>query len=376
MTSQPASSAGVVGMGMVAALGDDVAMNCAAARAGLVRSGVLENYRLRSAVEGRPEPVIGHTAGLLTRGFEGDVRLVRLAQGALANLLKHTPHIDWKTRRAGCYVALPAEDRARRAPNPEAQELGMPPAPVSPATEFERARQLLAKAAALSSWPAPMQLGSVTTSGHAGGLEAVRAASEDLRSGRFDTAIVLAVDSLLDERSLDWLNASHRLKCDGIPDGLQPGEAAVAIALVSEGAPAPELKASARLLTVHTGKEPRHLLSDEPARGEVLSAVVEQAWSESRAPLPWLIMDLNGEIHRAMDWGYALVRLRASSAAFSQPLLWYPAASFGDTGAASALIGICLSVRSWKRGYAPGDCAVVTATSDGDARAAVAVMRN
>jgi 3-oxoacyl-[acyl-carrier-protein] synthase-1 len=92
--------------------------------------------------------------------------------------------------------------------------------------------------------------------------------------------------------------------------------------------------------------------------------------------MPWLIVDLNGEPHRATEWGYAMVRLRASFAAFAEPRVWYTAASFGDVGAASALIGICLSVRSWERDYAPGESAVVASVSDGEARAAVAILRS
>ena len=342
-------------MGMVAALGDDVAMNCAAARAGIVRAGALEHYRLRSAVDGAAEPVIGHAARLLTRGFEGDIRLVRLLQGALRNLASRTVHLGWKAGRVGCYVALPSSDRTRRDPEePDPEEEQQAQEPTSPAEEFDRAQGLLAKAVALAAWPTQAQLAGVRTSGHAGGLECLQDACIDLQAGRFEAALVLAADSLIDAQVLDWLSATNRLKCDGVPDGVQPGEGAVALALSSQSRDATD-KPAAQLLAVHTDKEPRHLLAGVSARGEVLASVVSQAWSQARAPLPWLIMDLNGEAHRAMDWGYALVRLRASSAAFSEPQVWHTAASFGDTGAASGLIGICMSVRSWERDYAPSD---------------------
>jgi 3-oxoacyl-[acyl-carrier-protein] synthase I len=368
LTKSPANTATVVGIGMVAALGTDVAMNCAAARAGIIRAGVLENYRIRSAVEGKEEPVTGHAARLLTRGFEGDVRLVRLAQGALADLLAQTPHIDWRARRVLFYFSLPDSKRSRPVDDPLR--------PDDQAAEFERASRLLIRAAELAGWEEQPQLAAIRTSGHAGGLEAARTACEDLLAGTADTAIVLGVDSLLDARVLDWLHAHHRLKCDEAPDGLQPGEAGVAIVLAVDGLRPVSGSAAASVLTVHTGREPRHLLASESARGEVLAQVVSQAWSESESNVAWLILDQNGEVHRAMDWGHALVRLRAWSAAFSSPAVWYPAASFGDTGAASALVGICMSVRAWDRNYAPGETALVASVSDGAARAAVALRKS
>ncbi len=85
----------IAGIGLVSALGCDAATSCAAARAGLVRSRVLDNFALRSAVDGEAEPVIGHPVSLLTRGFEGDARLMRLLQGALTDLLADTADFPW-----------------------------------------------------------------------------------------------------------------------------------------------------------------------------------------------------------------------------------------------------------------------------------------
>ncbi|OLB14579.1 MAG: hypothetical protein AUH10_03730 [Gammaproteobacteria bacterium 13_2_20CM_66_19] len=355
-------------MGMVAALGNGVAMNCAAARAGIVRAQALENYRIRSAVDGEEEPVIGHAAGLLTRGFEGDARLVRLAHGALLDLLAQTPHIDWKTRPAQFYLSLPASGRAKPNPNQVAH--------VSAATDLERARRILTRSAELAAWPQSPRLAAIKTSGHAGALEAVQAALDDLQAGRAEMAIILAIDSLLDAGSLDWLHASNRLKCDAAPDGLQPGEAGVAIVLTIHGSAPPASCSTGRLLSVHIGEETRHLLSAESARGEALAEVVAHAWADAGVSVPWLILDQNGEVHRALDWGHALVRLRAWTEAFAAPAVWYPAASFGDTGAASALLGICMSVRAWERDYAPSESAIVASVSDGKARAAVAVLKS
>ena len=353
-------------MGMIAALGNNVEMNCAAARAGIVRSQILPNFKGRSAVDGKEEPIIAHVASLYTRGFEDDVRLVRLAGGALVDLLAHTTPIDWQSCRTKFYLSLPDVDRTTERAAAARHDAAT--------RNLERAQRILSQAASLAHWPAAVEVGFLGISGHAGGLEALQGALEDLQAGRIDTAVLLGVDSLAGERVLDWLQANQRLKCDGTPDGLQPGEAGVAIALSAEQVATERLGGPmTRVLGVHVGEEPRNLLAAVPARGETLSQVVSHAWLETAAPVPWVILDTNGEVHRAMDWGHALARLRATADAFAAPILWYPAISFGDTGAASALTSICVAARAWGRRYAPGDSAIVAAVSDGQARAAVAL---
>jgi 3-oxoacyl-[acyl-carrier-protein] synthase-1 len=356
---------------MVAALGEDVAMNCAAARAGIVRSLELP-YRLRSAVEGEPQSVLGYAAELRTRGFEGDTRLLRLADGALANLRVRTATFDWESHTVGWYVALPSADRATPVP---ADAAAKPPVRSTPAEELVRAGRLLERSLALAGWSrAKPTLYSARTSGHASGLEAIHDALEGLQSGRIDAAVVLGFDSLLDEKVLTWLQAANRLKCDDVPDGLQPGEGAVAVLLVASGDQSRGTPGAPQLRGVHLGSETRNLSTQESARGEGLSRVLSLARSDNSSALPfWVITDLNGEVHRASDWGHALVRLRAGGDAFASPVVWYSAASFGDTGAASGLIAICMSSQAWERGYAPSRCAVVASVSDGEARAALAL---
>jgi len=353
-------------MGMVAALGNDVAMNCAAARAGLVRSGVLENYRIRSAVEGSEQPVIGHAAHLYTKGFEGETRLVRLMQGALTDLLRQTSHIDWSATLARFYIALP---------DPARGQVAAPDAPSDPASEQKKhpwtvAARVLEKALRLVSWPGTGQPAYVSIAGHSAGALMLQAAQQDLASDATQVAVIVGVDSLLDEGTLNWLHSVDRLKCDGAPDGLQPGEACVALAL-TRGGSATEL---AKVAAVFVADEQRHLLSGATTRGEGLSKVVADAWRLRNGGKPWIVSDQNGEVYRAMDWGHAVVRLRADFDAFADPELWYPAASFGDTGAASALIGICMTAKAWQRNYAVADAALVISSADGPSRTAVALF--
>ena len=74
-----------------------------------------------------------------------------------------------------------------------------------------------------------------------------------------------------------------------------------------------------------------------------------------------------------MEWGNAVVRLVAQSPRFAEPVLWYPAASFGDTGAASGAVALCMAIRAFERGYAPAQTATIISSADGSNRAAVRV---
>lgn len=373
-----AATASIIGAGLVTALGYDAPTVCAGARAGLNRAGVIEHYGVRSEVAGDPEAVVGHQASLLTRGFEGEARLVRLAQGGLADLLAQTPELDWQTRGHQFYVSLPdarrtregarliVDDDARRALAERQSQL---PPDQAAATNKARAERILRRAAALVQWPIPPVLRFQTFSGHAGGIEAARAALADLQTGVTEIAVLLAVDSLLDEDTLDWLQQMGRLKCDGAPAGFQPGEAAVAIALTARPAPTDQLLGLVRS-TAFT-QEQRTLIGGDTAAGEALTEVIAGCWGTDRGESPWLITDQNGEVYRATDWGHAAVRLRARFESFADPVLWYPSISFGDTGAASALAGICMAVHAWGRNYAPATTALIAAASDGAGRAAL-----
>ena len=321
---------------------------------------------MRSAVDGTEESVMGHEATLLTRGFEGDMRLVRLSQGALSGLLLDTTQINWHEQEHQFYLALP--DAARTL-----QGMAQPDYAAQRVAAEKQARAILGKAAVLARWPVEPTFRFLSTNGHAAGLDAVRAASLDLAAGVIEVAVVLAVDSLLNQDTLNWLHQNNRLKCDGMPVGLQPGEAGVAAALTMRPHLVHASTQGVTLGEVHLEAEPLSLLSGAATRGEILARVIERAWRSSTIEPPWILSDQNGEEFRAMEWGHALVRLRGKNAAFSAPELWYAATSFGDTGASSSLVNLCMAVRSWERRYAAGAAALITAVSDGIQRSALLV---
>lgn len=367
----------VLAYGMVTALGGDATTSCAAARAGLVRSRPLDHFRQRSAVTGEEEPVIGHPVELLTRGFEGEARLLRLLHGALSDLANHAGSRGIPLDDATAYLALPAGDRTHtgaaliaddtvRAAR-SAEEVIAP----APAEEHARGATLLQRAAALARWPAVPPLAGVFTQGNAAALAALRAAAVDLASGRCRSALVLAVDSLLDAPTLNWLQVSARLKCDGTPTGLQPGEGACALYL---RAAEPTL-ALGRFTRMALADEPDCLTSGRHTTGTGLASVLLDADTAPPDQPLWLLSDHSGETWRGAELGHAIVRMRAQSARYAEPHIDYPAIAFGDTACVSPLAGAVWALRAFARHYAPGGAALIAASSDGPLRGAATLQR-
>jgi len=205
----------------------------------------------------------------------------------------------------------------------------------------------------------------------AGGLNCIALAQKDLDAGLVATAIVGAADSLLDEATVTWLHSTNRLKLSDMPIGLMPGEACAFLAL-SNAAQDPD----GEITGVGLSLEPKTLWSGATSVGEGLADALQQvaegaAWKQST--LAWLISDQNGEAYRANEWGHALARLRGGWPALESPVVWLPAASFGDTGSASALVAVCTALQAFQRGYAPAQSAVVSSSSEADLQAALSL---
>jgi 3-oxoacyl-[acyl-carrier-protein] synthase-1 len=193
----------------------------------------------------------------------------------------------------------------------------------------------------------------------------------DLSAGAVDAAVVVAADSLLDGPRLQVLHAQGRLKCDGAPAGLQPGEAGVALLLMRAADPALPPGPRLSLLTLCMDDEPLAFSAGSASTGEALARVLAAAGAHRPGGPAWVLSDHNGEHYRANDWGSAWARLRAQDEAFADCTVWYPALSFGDTGAAGSLLALAMVQQAHLRGYAPAPTALVSAAADGPERGAV-----
>ncbi len=81
-----------------------------------------------------------------------------------------------------------------------------------------------------------------------------------------------------------------------------------------------------------------------------------------------VIAALNGDAYRAQDWGTALARVRDLNLGESRQ--WYPAQSFGEVGAATGLVGLCMAIRAFARGYAATRGVLVWTAGDDGSRGA------
>ncbi|MGC4085931.1 MAG: hypothetical protein QM736_28340 [Vicinamibacterales bacterium] len=364
---------------MVSALGYDVHTACAAARAGLARPSELPFLTLEA--DRSPGLATGHVARLLTDGFDGDARLVRLMCGALDDLRTQVPPQLLADTRTGFYLSIPAADREwqglglmatdeRRERHLE--QIGTPPS----IDEATRGAALLGDALKLARYPEAVRAAArtvrVSAVGHAGTAALCHRAARDLESGTIDMAVIGAVDSLAGHRTLTWLSATGRLKSAESPAGLAPGEAAAFLLFAAAGRlPWAEIPARASLDTVTLRVSDVQLLDGGQADGRAQAEIVrELTGSLGVADTDWVVTDQNGELFRAVDWGTGLTRLRGAGVTIRDSAsIWYPASSFGDTGAAAGAVATCIASEALLRGYARERHAILLASSDGAARA-------
>jgi 3-oxoacyl-[acyl-carrier-protein] synthase-1 len=209
--------------------------------------------------------------------------------------------------------------------------------------------------------------------GHSAAIAAVQRAEEGMARREFDRAIVLAVDSLLDSMTLEWLTGENRVKCDANPTGLAPGEAAACLLLEQ-----PERARGGRrpwmtLRGAALRREKASFVSGDTNQGDALCASIRAARSRagvSSGLYADIITDQNGENWRASELAYARIKLREELGPGCRFL--HPAASIGDTGAASGGVALCFAACAFRRGFARGDSALVlSSTERGDVGAAL-----
>jgi len=330
----------VKSMGMVTSLGHDVVASCAAARAGLSRAVELEGVATPPGPEGEPDPVRGHAVRTSAFGFQGVGRLEALLRPALEDL---RPRLG-APQRPGLYLAF--GDRGRHGDGEAERD------------NLALGARLAAVVCEVLGLELPEERRTLLPTGRCGFSRLVERARADLEADRIATALVVVVDSLVDERALDWLSRSERLKSGFRPAGLLPGEAAVAFVL-DAGAGAVRL---GRPCFQEGGGGP----------GEALARVLAATEGADNAA-GWVVTDQNGEEPRAREWGHALVRTVGRLPVLRESEAWYPVVEFGDTGAASGAVHCATMVRALERGYAPRTSGVLVSLDDDGTAGALTV---
>jgi 3-oxoacyl-[acyl-carrier-protein] synthase-1 len=365
----------VTSLGMVSCLGPDVVSSCAAARAGILRFGPIEGTSDPNEVEWqvalKGAPVRGITDGFIQTG-----RWLRLAVESITDLIRYgalPPPSDtrfWAS--TGLIWVLPelAFDRFLW-PEPEISQL-----------LESSCGMLLRELVEVPFFPLHEPFVTVGHTGVAAALERIERLSSPL-----ERVVLLAVDSLLDPLSLKTLEREQRLKSTGSSVGLLPGEASACVLL--EGTMAARhagRQAKAQVISFASRPAVTPINEEDPGPSRVRFAVTQgRALAEAvlealqlageRGPFNGdVILDLNGEEWKALVWGHAVVRLRSSGMLGSvRDVL--PCTSFGELGAASAGVGLCMATRAFLRGYALGDRALVLSISDQGAVSAVLLAR-
>ncbi len=354
-------------VGMASALGLDWETSCAASRAGILRASTLNHFRVQEGDPWEVSFVTAHEATLLTHGFEGQGRLLRLLSGAFADLQKRIPD---SCDELPIFLSLPSQDRTTVDDETLDDDTGEP---IPPVPILNQAEDLVTRAAQLGKWRGHVRLADLSIAGRTAVAASFQSCLAAFNDSRIESALVGTVDSLLDDETLAWLKNSGRLKHAAAATGLMPGEAAV-LFLVSRGVVG--RKSLGTVEAVSFADEHCHFESGKPAGGKGLSAVILQVAQRGKWPgqdLPWVVSDQTGETFRAADWGHALHRLVAQDRVFGKIRVSLPAISFGDTGTASASVGVACVLAAWKRGYAPSTRCCISSSSDAAQRAAFLV---
>jgi len=163
---------------------------------------------------------------------------------------------------------------------------------------------------------------------------------EEIKNDVTYKALVIAVDSLLDANSLNWLAERNRLKSSGVPAGLMPGESAVTLYIES----------STNFSS--PGFSIEKLIFDSQADGtnlfsNGLNTILSFAEKYDCLPSYW-IGNLNGENIKAKIFANALVGVQAE---YHYLDIHIPAVSIGDIGAAFTPLNIIYANHLLERKY-------------------------
>jgi 3-oxoacyl-[acyl-carrier-protein] synthase-1 len=208
-------------------------------------------------------------------------------------------------------------------------------------------------------------------SGHVAALEALDRARRLVGEGR-GACLIAAVDTLIDARTLEWLDGTGRLKTSKQSDGVIPGEAASVVLVTAK----PVTPSCVRVRGLGFSRETATVLNDEPLLATGMTAAARDALGEasiSMDEVDFRLTDVAGESYAFEEMVLAQSRVMRRTRE-SQPL-WHPAGSVGDVGAAAGLMQIAWAEQAFVRSYSPGPVAMAHASAAAGARAVAVLTR-
>jgi 3-oxoacyl-[acyl-carrier-protein] synthase I len=345
----------VTAVGMVSSVGHGAHAACAAIRAGITRPQSLAGSTQLNLDTMTEEATLGCPVRWIAEGFVNAGKWLQLAPVALADLCTTAclPKADdvpfWS--RTALLLVTPLLDEARFFPDE-----------ICLAGELEKRFAVpLLRAVAAEAAPCDVVL---LPRGRCGVHEAAALAQEHIAATRWDRAIVLAVDSLIDAPALELLGTLGQLASEENPVGIRPGEGAACLLLETQSAASRRgATPIARLGSSVTAEEANAFLRGEQSLGEALATAIDECLQPLAPGFGGdVISDHNGEPWRASEYGH--LQLRARSVNWSRARVSFPCASVGDVGAAAGAFGLVLAARALQRGYASRDGVLVLNSDD------------
>jgi 3-oxoacyl-[acyl-carrier-protein] synthase-1 len=342
----------ITGMGVVSPGGYNTEQNYTTIHAGISPLSESEEFAYKNS-DGFKIPVVCGAAIGITDGQRRYLRQLRLARFACQQSLDQAGLDVTALKRTSMYLCFQEQFRP-----------GMD----------DRHEQLLAKHLARDLYLNDLAERTRTISiGHAGVFWAINAASQDIVRGVCNIAIIGAVDTYLDDITLEWLFDLKRLKNLDQPGGFIPSEGAGFLVVESAAsAQARGVPALVKLSAPATAMEGNSFYHEDPCKGdgltESLRSTIAQA-GDSASSIGMVVCDLNGERYRATEWGFALAR--AMGGVKSDYRLIHPADCIGDTGAASGVINACYAASAIADGVVTGGTVLQWGSSDDGERGAM-----
>lgn len=180
-------------------------------------------------------------------------------------------------------------------------------------------------------------------------------------------ALIVAVDSLLTWPTLRVFDQDRRLLSRDNSNGFIPGEGGCAV-LVGPPGEGPQLCIEG----LGFATEQSHISSEEPLRGDGLTAAVQSALSDAGRDMhdmDFRITDISGESYYFKEAALALARThRRRSDLFD---IWHPAECIGEAGSVIGPVMLVVIETACRKGYAPGAAILIHAANDGGQRAAI-----
>ncbi len=328
--------------GMVTGVGLNAPASCAAIRC------AIDNFQETRFMDDGGEWIMACEVPL-EQPWRGKTKLIKMASMAIQECLDGNQHI--KPEATPLLLCLSEQERKGRVIDNDNQffldlqdELGM---------EFHPKSRVIAK-------------------GHVAVAVALKHARQLIQDLKVKHVLIAATDSLLVGATLAHYEEYERLLTSNNSNGFIAGEAGAA--LVVE----PVISGAGQQLVcvgLGFGVEETHVYSEEPLRGDGLSAAIRESLTDAdydMGDLDFRITDLSGEQYYFKEASLALLRiLRKRKQEFD---IWHPADCIGEVGSVLAAVMLTVIKFACEKEYSKGSNILAHLGNDDGKRSAMILL--